>query len=733
MASIINKISFKNFFNYYGEFDEPNTTYELDSGLNIIVADNGAGKSKFFNAFLWLFNDQILDSDDKVTKNVKDACIKVLSDKAKNETPINHSVDCGIHIEYTKGDRKRYQITKSFKATRIGNAITDESSWSFSMNSTEVNSTDTVLFKFKPVYDEDEKRIIIEHLISPAFRRYSFLQGEEVDQIIDFGNKKSIEEAVQNLTDIKKYEQLVALTEEFKEKAEKDLKAQTNANAAVTNRLNEAIQEKDKFVQELKNEQEKLDQFKQMYQEAEEEFTRLDKMHANAKKRDEVDRQLSDVNRNLREKVKDFEEFLDRINNRFFDGNSSWIAMGFKESVDKFGAMNQAFIEKHFEKKTLKNIEEKPNDFFHMLPLNSPDSVSLKNMKDGEHCYVCDRPAKKGTPPHDHLIRLLNRSKTEAKEVAFVKNNLKDFFGNIQINAQPFYNKTGGVRDNVLTVKEREGELKTGIDKLKAKVKSLKDRRGDIVVSGNNSENSDNEIISSYKAASKRMETARGKIEDIITPRISHLKSQLKAIDLEIGSINQTQDIPQGFKDHYAISIDLALAAERAKDQVYDNMIKKLEEHANKHFKNLIANNDLAGGLLKFEKTPSGSINFNYIDSKGNLVSGSSEGFQRMKKFSVVMAIITSGNQEYNYPLLADAPISAFGEGFTEGFFEATGEVFPQSIVLVKELYDRNSDQKITELGKRLLKDKNVKTMYVNQVPKDAEQIDLVTTKMKLK
>ena len=51
------------------------------------------------------------------------------------------------------------------------------------------------------------------------------------------------------------------------------------------------------------------------------------------------------------------------------------------------------------------------------------------------------------------------------------------------------------------------------------------------------------------------------------------------------------------------------------------------------------------------------------------------------------MAIISANSSDYKYPLLADAPISAFGEGFTEGFFEASGKVFPQSIVLVKEIY----------------------------------------------
>jgi DNA sulfur modification protein DndD len=66
MASIINSISFKNFFNYYGGYDD--TRYDFEDGVNIVVADNGAGKSKFFNAFLWLFSDQILDSDDKKKK-----------------------------------------------------------------------------------------------------------------------------------------------------------------------------------------------------------------------------------------------------------------------------------------------------------------------------------------------------------------------------------------------------------------------------------------------------------------------------------------------------------------------------------------------------------------------------------------------------------------------------------------------------------------------------------------
>lgn len=162
-------------------------------------------------------------------------------------------------------------------------------------------------------------------------------------------------------------------------------------------------------------------------------------------------------------------------------------------------------------------------------------------------------------------------------------------------------------------------------------------------------------------------------------------------------------------------------------------MVSLLEKYANEHFQNLIKYNDLAGGILKFSKSPTGSIAFDYIDKFGNEVHGGSQGFQIMKKFSVVMSIISANTSQYNYPLIADAPISAFGEGFTEGFFEAISDVFPQSIILIKELYKSSDEMKINETGKKLLKNSKIKKMYVNQVNKGAEQIELVTTTLKLK
>ena len=436
MASIINSIAFKNFFNYYGDFEE--NFYELKNGVNIIVADNGAGKSKFFNAFLWLFDDVVLDSDDKRPKGIKDMYVKIVSDKAKSETLVRQKVDCAIQIEYTFGDRFKYQIIKSFTLTKLNDNISDPQSWQLVINDTEVNKTELILTKFKPVYEEEDKRKIIDCLIMPAFRKYSFFQGEEVDDIINFSEKDSIEDAVKNLTDISKYKKLVDLTNEFKSKAEKDLNSQNDANDEQSQRLQNAINEKEKIQIQLDFENQKLLEWETTYSDAEKEKNYLDKHHANAERRKELDDKIRPLKKKLRDKADEFEEFLDRINNRFFDGNFSWIAIGFDEEITKFRRLNDNFISEHFQKKALLNIEENPNNYFHFLPVNSPDAVSIQNMIENEHCYVCDRPVKKGRPEHDYLLKLLNRPGDTNKEKPFVLNDLKDFFGNLKINGKHF-------------------------------------------------------------------------------------------------------------------------------------------------------------------------------------------------------------------------------------------------------------------------------------------------------
>lgn len=724
MASIINSISFKNFFNYYGEYED--TRYDFLEGVNIVVADNGAGKSKFFNAFLWLFYDQVLDSDDKKKKNVKDFAVKIISDKAKNETSIGDQVQTGIKIEYSTG-RYKYQITKSFTATRISEKITDFDSWQITIDDMEVDKTDHVLPKYKPVYDAEEKQKIISQLILPTLRQYSFFQGEEVDKMIDFSKKSSIEDAVRTLTNISKYEDIADIVQDIAEKAEKDLNKQTKSTSDHNDRLENALATKKELLDKLTQETEKLKEFNTLYEAAEQEKNDLEQNFANAEKRKELDDKISNKNRILKQVKEDYDSFLDGINNRFFDGNFSWISLGFDESINDFKEKIQEFRQKRYEKKALLNAAENPNDYFTILPSDSPDAVTLQQMIDDKHCYVCDRPAEEGTDEYNYLLKLKNRSHENSNQKEFVKNNLEDFFGNLQLNAAPFLNKFDSIPTSVLRTREKELELKQRLDKLSSELKALKSQRKDILIAGTESEGTDNAstIINQYKGSIRRMEQASSRIERF-QDSIKDIKTKIANTEKEITNL-RPKNIPEGYTVNYEISKDLVDATLKAKERVFDKMVSLLENHANEHFQNLIKYNDIKGGVLRFEKSPSGGISLDYIDDAGNEVSGASEGFQRMKKFAVVMSIISANTSQYNYPLLADAPLSAFGKAFNKGFFEAIPEVFPQSIILVKDLYDQDSEDKLTDLGQDLMKNDFIKTFYLNEVDEELSQIERTT------
>lgn len=97
------------------------------------------------------------------------------------------------------------------------------------------------------------------------------------------------------------------------------------------------------------------------------------------------------------------------------------------------------------------------------------------------------------------------------------------------------------------------------------------------------------------------------------------------------------------------------------------------------------------------------------------------------------MAIISSkiGNKRFDYPFISDAPFSEFGDNFINNFFKIAPNVFSQSIIFIKELYDPNSDDFLNDLGKKVLtKMRNGEipgTFYVNVIEERADTTNLVT------
>jgi DNA sulfur modification protein DndD len=730
MASIINQISFQNFFNYYGPFEQ--NTYSFSEGVNIVVADNGAGKSKFFNGFLWIFYDEILDSDTKTRKGVKGQAVKMCSDKAKNDASVNDLIECNVAIEFSD-TRFKYRICKGFKLkkSKSDSSLTDNSDWQIFFKDLEVSKKDLQLHVFHPVYDESEHLRILNKLIQPSLREYSLFQGEEVDKLIDFNQADSLNRAVKTLTNINRYDEIENITKYVADRAERDLNDRVASNDLASRNYREKLEEKNKKRSLLESELEKLSSYEHSYTENKSEVDILESLNENAEARKEFDDKIKEQDSKRKLIKEEYDRLVAKLNERFFDGGFGWIAMGSQTDVYRFKEKLNNYREARTIKKVSK-LSEDTNNKINLLPPDSPDSVTLQTMLEREHCYVCNRTANKGTEPWEHIASLLDRKEpVQGNTGQIFKNDLNDFFGDIQLGAQSYVGRIATIPDSIIRTREKEQELLERIKKIGEKIKSLTDERSYLVIGREDDMTDARQIMAQYKGALGRLQKAE---DDIIKSkaRIDSLNESIRKDEIELGRI-RPQNTPKEYELHLDISSDLRDAAQRTRIRVFDDMILRLEKEANAHFQNLIKYNELSGGILKFDKNPRGTIDFKYLDDENNEVAGASQGFQRMKVLAVLMAVISVNPVGHMYPLLADAPLSAFGQGFIRGFFEETEKVFPQSIILIKDIYDKDSENKLNNFGNELLTNSSVSTMYLNQIPENLRQIDIYTTHKKIK
>ena len=189
MATLIKSISFENFYNYYGSFDE--NTYKFSPGINIISADNNMGKSKFYNGLLWILQNQVYDSDTKSLMDADDSLEKMASGKAKTE---EDKFVVAVRIEFVNDDTE-YTLKKHVSFKKVDNVL--------SHNDPTLDIIKTQNNEDQSIYDEKEKRNIIDNIFIPlALRPYALLQGESMDRLVDLSSKKALAQTIDTLAGI---------------------------------------------------------------------------------------------------------------------------------------------------------------------------------------------------------------------------------------------------------------------------------------------------------------------------------------------------------------------------------------------------------------------------------------------------------------------------------------------------------------------------------------------------
>lgn len=198
MGTIIKSISFHNFYNYYGSYED--NTYTFTEGINIINADNNMGKSKFYNGFLWILRDEVYDSDEKKIMPVDESYYKMISGKARREY---NELTIGVRIVFVNDDIC-YTVTKEVNCKH-------DDEWNFNAT-TEVIKTEGN--EDLPIYDKSEKDEAIRKMIPCEMEKYSLLQGESMERLVDLSTLKGLESTINVLADMSN---LIQMCEKAKE------------------------------------------------------------------------------------------------------------------------------------------------------------------------------------------------------------------------------------------------------------------------------------------------------------------------------------------------------------------------------------------------------------------------------------------------------------------------------------------------------------------------------------
>jgi len=723
---IINSISFENFYNYYGNYKT--NTFNFKKGLNIVVADNGAGKSKFFNGILWLLKGIVYDSDNdsesKKTDNVENVTFKIISDKAKDETSVGGSVRVGVKLVYQDSEFE-YIVEKYFYSNRFqdGNSL-NEKCWKPQSIEQEISKRDLYLKTFQQVYSLEDQKKIIENIILPGLQPYALLQGEEIDNIINFSNKNSLNEAINKLTNINQVKELSNLTQYLLGRSLKDLDAQRKNFTKNSASFDKEVEKKEKYSTELIKKEKLLQASTDTLSNSKEERANLLNSITNAEKRNDFRNLILKLEGDKKTLSEEYELLLNNINSYFFDPEYSWLLMDLEGEMKTFSNIQDTFIENRIKNRLSK--EQPTNTFITVLPDGSPDFASLEKMLEQELCFVCGREAKKESTEWLYMNKVKERPKQESNKIIKSKNDFRNFFGEIQMNTQEYYKRIININESIKKLRLKTLSYENNIRDIQKQIEQALQELFQFggSIGSAREKDKDKNILESYANANQRI--GQCNIE------ISNYKKEIENLKLNIESINKTlsdlggSDLPKEFKETTNLLVDINTIVINTKDRIFSDILSRLEINSNKHFQNLTAGNNIDSGILKLTKTSGETAIIEVVDKSGNPITGLSEGFKRMKKLAVVMAIISSryNKQTFDYPLIADAPLSAFGKGFIEGFFNEVPNVFNQSIILVKELYDKERESHLTESCERILKKSFLGSLYINEIEENKSQVE---------
>lgn len=657
---IINSVKITNFYCYLGE-----NSFEFKEGLNIVSGLNSGGKSQLFNAFYWaLFNRVYVDADETTTKKTwKEADrIVVAPEKIKHDSEVNDTIECAVEIiltneyhenEEPKGELIEYTFTKSVlyrKATDALHPISKAQlliSYVVDGETNYIKNTDFDWF--------------LNQIFPNSIRKFMWFQGETMDNLYDFSNPSTLNNAINEISYFPIYDNLYNIVATSAGSIEKKIEKELRSRRKFT-------VDEEELIHSINKTKEDLNKLQTVITTNTNKISELnDAIHTEELKLKGYDK-YTDLKATLNKLEYEHQHSKDRIDTLVAESKekliSKWMLNGCEELI-KESEKNLKLIQTE-----IQAYQKSDNP----VPVTLPGPEYVEKMLHDKICYICEREVIEGTSAYRALeLRLEDFKANQTYKL------LNDNYTELNRAKRRLLNILPDIEEEVISHNKE-------IDRFIEKRNKIGNQKKNIFIDSGVSK--EDEISIGSTTASQIL----NKIDSIRSnkERLEKfvLNNRLEVNDLE----NKLDDLLR--KKESTIKINGNITEEEARDYInlFSEAISILRTQALKELiaeiqteSNRLYNLYLGGktqGVISIDRGVS------VIDRHTrDIMSDLNTAEIVAQKLAVANAFLSLSEKKLgrSFPLIADAPTSDLDHLNTANLTKNLGQSFKQMIIMSKD------------------------------------------------
>jgi DNA sulfur modification protein DndD len=577
-----------------------NNRFDFTYGINLIIGDNGYGKSKLFDAFYWVMYDECFNTSLKAFRTTSRLKKLIVSDMAIAETD-EGTITTSVILTFHNVEKDNiYILERRYQIRKAGEEIIEDGESEQIVRQKEMSILNSKVVT-DPVKIEAIKKMILPDNIKP----YMWFQGEQVESIIDFNKQDTLTQAINVLSNINRFDNIIELADSLKESSGKELNRKQRDLSKDRGESERLEIERQKLLEQIKQLDKQDLQVKDNLAMAEERSETLLNKQAEATKIRELEERRKSIEKNLNEVQFEFNSEQINLHKRMF--TNKWVLKGtdnlFEEYSKKYNDFEQKKLQRQADLKAkVKAENEMIKEMQTRLPIDVPEPIHVQTMLDAERCLVCDREAPKNSEPWLKIKELLDRSQIKLKKFEEEDQPLQNFSPDLK----KLYQNGLGMSHLISRIDDDIADTFERIQKLSVRRKSLaddlrkieEDINGLIADTSLNISDAEN-LLNEYTAQNeltRRSLIEANNLEHLINKKKEVLESINKKLsDLVVG------DLPEYLKEKVKVLEEFFEVAHSTRKRVFNKLVQMLEAEANKHYQEMIQGNLSESGLIRLK------------------------------------------------------------------------------------------------------------------------------------